>query len=37
MSDESEDDDSLLISIAKRPKTHASNLPLTEIGEDKEI
>ena len=33
---ESDDDDSLLIPTAKRPKTHASNLPLTENGEDKE-
>ena len=36
MSDESEDDDSPLIQIPKRPKTSSQNLPLTENGEDKE-
>ena len=36
MDDESEDDDSPLIQIPKRPKTSSQNLPLTENGEGKE-
>lgn len=36
MGDESEDDGLPLIQIAKRPKTSAQNLPLTENGEGKE-
>ena len=36
MDDESEDDDSPLIQIPKRPKTSSQNLPLTENGEGQE-